>query len=174
MGTLFPVLRRSAFFCFPLLLCLLLFPSQPASSTSRPVATTARVQDVIDGDTIVLETGEHLRYIGVDAPEIRRKIGGQWIYAPEPLGEEAKAYNRRLVGGKTIALQFDREREDRYGRMLGYVYVEGTFVNAKLLEDGYARLLVFPPNTRHADLFWKLEKTAMKEHRGIWGLKGRR
>ncbi|HET6369826.1 MAG TPA: thermonuclease family protein, partial [Nitrospiria bacterium] len=149
-----------------------LFSYQLSSGTPRFLSTTVRVQEVIDGDTVILTDGEHLRYIGIDAPEIRRKVNGRWIYLPEPLAEEAKVHNERLVIGKTLTLEFDRERKDRYGRLLAYVYVNDLFINAELIREGYARLLVYPPNTRHADLFLRLEREAMREHRGIWNVKG--
>jgi micrococcal nuclease len=150
-----------------------LFSYQLSSGTSRFLSTTVRVQEVIDGDTVILTDGEHLRYIGIDAPEIRRKINGRWVYLPEPLAEEARIHNEQMVMGKALTLEFDRERKDQYGRLLAYVYVNDQFINAELIREGYARLLVYPPNTRHADLFLRLEREAMREHRGIWNVKGR-
>jgi len=118
----------------------------------------------VDGDTAVLSTGERVRYIGVDTPEIhhpRRPV--------EPYAREAKEFNRRLVEGKRVRLEFDVQRYDKYERLLAYVYLEeGTFVNAELLAQGYAQLLTIPPNVKHTDLFVKLQREARKAGRGLW------
>jgi micrococcal nuclease len=167
--------RRPSSRClfFFTLVFLQLFSLPLSSGTSGFLSTTVRVQEVIDGDTVILTDGEHLRYIGIDAPEIRRKIKGRWLYRPEPLAEEAKSRNERLVMGKALTIEFDQERKDRYGRLLAYVYVNDLFINAELIREGYARLLILPPNVRHADLFLRLEREAMRERKGIWNMKGR-
>jgi len=118
-----------------------------------------RVTKVIDGDTIVLEDGEHVRYIGMDTPEKGRPYYG-----------EAKRENERLVKGKTVKLEYDVGKTDRYGRTLAYVYVDEIFVNAELVKDGYAVLLTVPPNVKHVDEFRALQEGARKGKRGIWGL----
>jgi len=61
------------------------------------------------------------------------------------------------------------EKHDRYDRLLAYVYLkDGTFVNAKIVEEGYASLMTIPPNVRYADLFLKLYQEAREKRRGLW------
>jgi len=127
------------------------------------------VSEVIDGDTVRLSNGKLLRYIGLDTPEIRVKRNGQFIYSPQPFSQEAKEYNRNLVEGRRIRVEFDTTKQDRYGRLLGYCFVDEVFVNAKLIEEGYAVLYTYPPNVKYVDLFVKLQKAARKERRGLWG-----
>jgi len=127
-----------------------------------------KVVEVIDGDTVKLENGKILRYIGIDTPEMRKKIEGRWIYNPAPFAEEAKKYNKKLVEGKYIRVEFDVKKIDEYGRLLGYVFVDNTFVNAKLLEEGLAVLYTRPPNVKYVDLFVKLQKKARQEEKGLW------
>jgi micrococcal nuclease len=69
-----------------------------------------------------------------------------------------------------VRLRFDVERRDRYGRLLAYVYRadDGTFVNAALVRDGYARPLTVPPNVRYADRFVQLAREARRAERGLW------
>ena len=99
------------------------------------------VTRVVDGDTIVLSNGERLRYIGVDTPETKHPKKGLQCY-----GKEASAFNKKLVEGKKVKLEFDVQQKDRYGRLLAYVYLEdGTFVNAELLRKGYAQVMTIPP-----------------------------
>ena len=128
-----------------------------------------KVIEVIDGDTVRLENGEILRYVGIDTPELERKIGNGWVYNPSPFALEAKEYNRRLVEGKYVRVEFDVEKRDAYGRLLGYVFVGKTFINAKLLEEGVAVLYTRPPNVKYVDLFVKLQRKARKEKKGLWG-----
>ncbi|KKM12115.1 hypothetical protein SY88_05140 [Clostridiales bacterium PH28_bin88] len=127
------------------------------------------VQRVVDGDTIQVKIGnkeEAVRLIGVDTPET--KAPGKPV---EPYGPEAAAFTERLVEGKKVRLELDVQERDKYGRILAYVYLEeGTFVNAELLRQGYARLLTIPPNVRYADTFVRLEREAREARRGLWGL----
>lgn len=148
-----------------------------------------RVRQVTDGDTVELENGEKVRYIGIDTPEEMRRVGEIWVYDPEPFAEEATRQNRDLVEGKKVRLEFDREKRDRFGRLLAYVYVpigflgdarydgevrlesHEVFVNAFLLEKGLAKPLPVPPNTRYADRFQRLAREAQRQKLGLWGKK---
>jgi len=105
-----------------------------------------------------------VRYIGIDTPETHHPMRGV-----EPYGMEAAEANRKLVDGKTVRLEFDVQQLDRYGRTLAYVYLEeGTFVNAWLVEHGYAMVMTVPPNVKHQELFLKLQREAREERRGLW------
>ena len=126
------------------------------------------VRRVIDGDTVELADGHLVRYIGVDTPEVRRRSGDTWVMDPEPYALASTEANRRLVEGQRVRLEYDVQTHDRYGRLLAYVYVRDTFVNAVLLEGGYAQLLTIPPNVKHADEFRALAKDARRAGRGLW------
>jgi len=151
---------------FILILCLI-------GCQERFNLQSIRVKEVIDGDTIVLENGRILRYIGIDTPEVRRRVGERWISDPQPFGLEAKEFNRKLVEGKYVRLEFDVQKVDRYRRLLGYCFVptedgDEIFVNAKLLEEGYAVLFTHPPNVKYVGLFVSLQKKAREEKKSIW------
>jgi len=138
-------------------------PSQAEPSTG------VQVVGVVDGDTIeiccVFGKREKVRYIGVNTPETKHPRKGV-----EPLGKEAAEANRGLVGGQNIRLEFDVELRDRYGRLLAYVYLEdGTFVNAWLVQNGYAQVMTIPPNVRYQELFLTLQREARQAQRGLWG-----
>lgn len=137
--------------------------SAPAAAVEEVLVTR-----VIDGDTIELQGGERVRYVGVDTPELYRRSGAGWIYQPEPLAEEAAAFNRLAVEGRPVRLEFDREPRDRFHRRLAYVYQADRFINAELVRLGLANTLTIAPNTRHADLFRRLEREARSGHRGLW------
>ena len=104
-----------------------------------------------------------MRYIGIDTPE--SVVPGEPV---ECFGKEASAANERLVEGETVRLVFDAERRDHYGRLLAYVYVGGTFVNASLVEDGFATTLEIEPNTSRAGELGRLEAAAGREGAGLW------
>ena len=131
----------------------------------------------IDGDTIELSTGEHVRLIGIDTPESRynnklardSKRSRKDILSILKMGKEASEFTRRLVEGKKVRLEFDVEKYDKYKRVLAYVYLEdGTFVNARIMEEGYAQSLTIPPDVKYADMFLKLEREAREKKKGLW------
>ena len=126
------------------------------------------VQQVIDGDTAQLGDGQMVRYIGIDAPEVRRHVGGEWVMDPEPFAQAATEANRQLVEGQRVRLEYDVQTHDRYGRLLAYLYVGDQLVNAALLAGGYAQLLTIPPNVRYAEQFRALRNEAQREGRGLW------
>ncbi len=114
---------------------------------------------VIDGDTIELLDGERVRYIGMDTPEMR---------PVEAWAKAATEANRELVEEQMVRLVLDVEERDRYGRLLAYVYVDDTFVNAELVRRGLAQVSTYPPNVRHEDHFLKLQREAREAGRGLW------
>lgn len=131
----------------------------------------ATVIRVIDGDTfVVLAAGKEqkVRLIGVNTPEIHHPIKGVEYY-----GREAGAYTEKLLRGKKVRLDTDVEPRDRYGRLLAYAYLEdGTFVNAHLVEQGYAQVMTVPPNVRFTGRFIELQREARAAGRGLWAPKG--
>jgi micrococcal nuclease len=126
---------------------------------------SARVQRVVDGDTVVLAGGERVRYIGIDTPESVKPGTPVQCFA-----EAASHANERLVDGERVRLRFDAERRDRYGRLLAYVYRvrDGLFVNAELVRRGYATTLTIAPNVAHAAEFRRLARNARRQGRGLW------
>jgi endonuclease YncB( thermonuclease family) len=130
---------------------------------------TAVVKEVIDGDTIMLSNGSHVRYIGIDTPEVRKKKNKSWVYSPEAFAVEAKKYNKSLVEGKQVTLAYDVQKNDKYKRLLAYVYSGDVFVNAELIKQGYAQVYTFPPNVKYTDVFVEFQRQARKEKRGLWG-----
>lgn len=135
-------------------------------SIARNGGAQAAVDRIVDGDTIVLAGGERVRFIGVDTPESKDPRKPVQCFA-----EEASAHTASLIPpGTPVRLEYDVEPRDRFGRTLAYVYrdSDGLFVNAALLEDGYAQLLTVPPNVAHVDEFRDLQTAARDAGRGLW------
>jgi micrococcal nuclease len=126
--------------------------------TGDYITRTALVTYVYDGDTIQVDHHEKVRYIGIDTPEI-----GECYYW------EATLRNRELVDDRTVTLEICRDSPtDQYGRTLAHIKVDGTLVNAVLLQEGYARTMRIPPCTSRADYYEQLEREARSAGRGRW------
>jgi len=123
----------------------------------------AKVERVIDGDTIELDMGEKVRFIGIDAPEMN---------PAECFGEEASNKNKGLLEGKEIKLEKDISDTDKYGRLLRYVYVTENnaeiFINDYLIRNGFANSFSYPPDTKHQKEFQEAEKEAKENKKGFW------
>jgi len=157
-------MRRLKIGLFIAFLALILTSSQV--SIIQPVEEGKHlVIYVIDGDTIVLESGEVVRYLGIDTPETVHPSKDTKCYGPE-----ASERNRQLVEDKWVRLETDQTDRDAYGRLLRYVYVGHTFVNAKLVEDGYAYSSYYSPDTKYYGELLALELDAEKEGRGLWSV----
>jgi micrococcal nuclease len=122
---------------------------------------------VVDGDTLHVQRGGRdvtVRLIGVDTPEVDW-YGGE----AECFGARAGRFAMRLLDGRRIRLELDRERLDPYGRTLGYLYLlDDRMVNVVLVRRGFARVTIFPPNDRHEDRLRRAEAIARAEGAGLW------
>lgn len=123
----------------------------------------AKVVRVIDGDTIVLESGEKVRYIGIDAPEIHHPQQGV-----ECFGTQAFERNKALVEGKIVNLEKDVSETDKYGRLLRYVWLENTLINESLILEGYAVASSYPPDIKNQHALDQAERIARENNQGLW------
>jgi endonuclease YncB( thermonuclease family) len=137
-------------------LCILISPIASAQDPKGPFP----VKRVVDGDTIVLADGRHIRYLGINTPE-----------HGEPFWREARDYNAQKVRGKKVTLEFGEVLEDKYGRTLAYVFVGGEMVNAQLLKAGLAHLFILEP-IAYYDSFLRFQEEARAQGLGIWGRSG--
>src|SRR5690606_19451764 len=129
----------------------------------------AYVTKVIDGDTFWVDNGTEsfkVRFIGIDAPETRNsrwKKKGYYAF-------ESKEYVRSKTEHQWVRLEFDVQTMERYKRRLAYIYLEdGTFLNASLVEQGYAVVDTYPPNVKYVEQFIDLQKQARNAKQGLWG-----
>ena len=127
------------------------------------------VERVVDGDTLLLQSGERVPLIGVDnTPEIKHPKK-----PVEYFGKEASAFTRRVVEEKRVRLEFDQANvaqghKDRYGRTLAYVFLEdGTLLNAEIIKQGYGHAYTQFPFSRMEE-FRRLEREAREQGRGLW------
>jgi endonuclease YncB( thermonuclease family) len=141
--------------------CLLFVLNATEQSSAQ---TWYTVKWVNDGDTIVLANGQRVRYIGIDTPEIDHEN-----QTAEPFSYAARSFNESLIALKKIRLEFDEERHDPYGRLLAYLFLEdGTFMNARLLQNGLAYCLYRAPNLKYNSILLQSQQNAMNAKIGIW------
>ena len=149
--------------------------SELQSSPFVPSATSAneasekidgelvKVIRAVDGDTIEIEGGEKVRYIGIDTPETvdpRKPV--------QCFGIEASKKNKELVEGKIVRLEKDIADRDKYNRLLRYIYVGDTFINLELVKQGFAYSYSYPPDIKYQDQFVKAQQEAREAKRGLW------
>jgi micrococcal nuclease len=132
--------------------------------TAPENASVARVERVVDGDTIRLAGIGPVRLIGIDTPET---YGGR----VECFGPEATRYVRGLLPrGARVRYTVGEEPRDRFGRLLVYLYMpDGAALNYVLVTAGYATALTIPPNDRYARVFERTERAARRARSGMWG-----
>jgi micrococcal nuclease len=133
---------------------------QKSPTISEEALPKVKVTRVIDGDTIEIESGEKVRFIGIDTPEISGRT--------DCYGNESKEYLKNFLDGKEIKLEKDVSEKDKYGRLLRFVYLEDVLVNKKIVEDGYARVSTFPPDVKFQDMFLEAQESARNGRLGLW------
>lgn len=133
-----------------------------AGASDSPAPRKVRL--VPDGDTLILEDGQLVRLIGINAPEADTPEG-----PAEPFGIEAREALRALVSTGPVVQEKDREQKDRFGRTLAYVFLpDGSMANERMLAQGLAWALSISPNSRYTDKFLAVQQDAMTRSEGLW------
>lgn len=138
-------------------------PAVLGDTVSTESAELAKVKRVVDGDTIELENGQKLRYIGMDTPESVKPNTPVQCFA-----KAAVARNKELVEGKEVRLVKDVSDKDRFQRLLRYVYVDDVLVNETLIKEGLAFSRSYPPDISMQDQFRQAEAQARANNIGLW------
>jgi micrococcal nuclease len=132
----------------------------PKSQTTQNTPIFAKVTKVFDGDTIEIEGGQKVRYIGVDSAEVYPEV--------QCFSNESLARNKELVLGKIVRLEKDVSETDKYGRLLRFVYVDNIFVNNELTNGGFTKVMTVSPDIKYKDQFLKSENYAKENKLGLW------
>ncbi|WP_052712195.1 thermonuclease family protein [Domibacillus indicus] len=143
-------------------------PTQIAEAALPKTATKVTVNEVVDGDTVkVTYNGkvETVCVILIDTLETKHPDKCVQLYGPE-----ATAYTKKylLDKSKTVSIELGVQQRDKYGRLLTYVYINETMFKKLLLQNGLARIAVYPPNTQYLD---ELKAVEAKAKSGIWSSK---
>jgi hypothetical protein len=118
--------------------------------------TTISGIEIIDGDTFRLETGETVRLIGIDAPELS-----------QPGGEVSREYLAHLLLGNPITLERGYEDSDKYNRLLRFVYIGDLCINEEMIRQGYAEARYLSENPIR-EYYLQLEREAEDKKAGLW------
>ena len=152
-----------------IIIILILFPTYTFATTTNTANTEQKAQiiSVIDGDTVIVKYNkriERVRLIGIDTPETKdpRKT-------VQCFGQEASKRMKSLIGGKTIVLKssIGEKNRDKYGRLLRYIYLDKIFINAKMVQDGYAYMYPYF-DFAYKNQFKIYENEAKTKKLGLW------
>ena len=119
----------------------------------------ARVERIVDGDTIVLTNGSIVRYVGITCPEDN-----------QPFDKESTEANRKLVEGKEVKLEYDNYKGDKFGRILAYVITDSKNVSIELARLGMAQVVIYQHKKPfiYQDKLLQAQDEAKKKKLGIW------
>lgn len=147
-----------------LLLIVGLWGCQPVPEETSPCGPTrGQVANVHDGDTFTLASGEKIRLLMVDTPEIGKNA--------ECHGDVASTFSKNALQGKEVKLRYDVQCTDRFGRLLAYVTVDGVELNVEIIKQGLGCMLFIEPNgVDRREEFQQLEDVARSEAQGLWGV----
>lgn len=141
------------------------YPIQPTiTPTSLPTLTPTpnpnlfKVKRVIDGDTFVLDNNQKVRLIGINAPE-----------SDDCYASESTDIAIQLLEGKEVFLEKDTTETDKHERLLRYAYVDNIFINEYLVEEGYAKVAINPPDIKYKNKLSEAEIIAKENNNGLWG-----
>ena len=129
----------------------------PVKSDSDAIAAT--VTKIIDGDTFVLSNGGTVRLLGLDTPE-----------TGEPFAQKAKIFAEIVLNGKQVRIETEKQAEDKYGRLLAYIFVNGKLYNELVLQKGLAGIYFFSKHHRYAKRLIAAQNAAREDKVGIWSL----
>ena len=126
-----------------------------------------QVLRVVDGDTLEIELIGEVRLIGVDTPELYHPLKPVQFFA-----REASDLVKELVAGLPVRLEYDREKKDKYGRTLAYVYLsDGRCLNEEIIRRGYGFAYTRFP-FKYLMKYRQLEAQARAKGLGLWANQG--
>lgn len=153
-----------AFGLFGWLICAFLYADTDSYSSNLQSHQRYRVDKVLDGDTLILEGGHHVRLLGINAPEMARKNK-----PGEVGGVEATRWLQRYEDHR-LKIEFDSENRDAYGRFLTHLFDDrGRHINLALVRNGLAVASVIPPNTKYTEQLLAAQRSARLARKGLWG-----
>lgn len=166
MARLSCLLRKASWWTPFVVLASLIQTAHATSCQAEHIDETVTVQQVYDGDTVLLTDQRRVRFIGINTPE--RGRNGQ---KDEPVYAEAR---KQLLAMLTrhnmrIQLQFGQDKYDRYQRLLAHPFLpDGKNLSAELLQRGLGFVVAIPPNLGLHDCYIQSEQFAQKQKRQIW------
>jgi endonuclease YncB( thermonuclease family) len=137
-----------------------LFDNSGPTQQVAPERVDAKVLRVIDGRTIVVDSG--------DGEQTVRLIGVQALDFGDPFFNFAQQVVDSWIGGKDVLLEADIQNGDGQGISMRYVYFDDVMINAALILNGLGRSATEHPNTRYDAFLFNMERQARESEVGIW------
>lgn len=151
-------IKKTLVFLIPLLLLFFASAGHPSEKQSM------MVREALTGDSLRLQGGQILRYIGLQSPPLQSSV----VLIRE-YGNNALLFNQSLVNGKKVWVEWGSQIRDDQNRLLGYVFLgDGTSINKAILKAGHGKMVLTPPNTKYSGEFRRAELEARRERRGLW------
>lgn len=145
---------RGAFFMFLLL-----------AACAQSASDQGVVEHVTDGDTVRMQNGDKVRFIGVNAPEL-----GHGKFKDEPFAKQARLLVAREIKGRQVLLKSGDRAKDRYGRVLAQIFTQdGNDVGLQLIQKGLAFVVAVDKGFGYLPDYLKAETKAKVARKGIWG-----
>jgi len=124
-----------------------------------------RVKTVYDGDTVVLEDGRKIRFLGINTPEVQHRDK-----QADAGGDEAKRWLIDKLKNTKVRLEVGTEKTDKYGRTLAHLFTEKKeHINLQLVAAGLAAVSIYPPDVHYVNELVKAQNQAEQAKLGIWG-----
>ncbi|MAX52414.1 MAG: nuclease [Methylophaga sp.] len=149
-----------------------LYSDQPSANAtlltlkSSPYRYRVKLKRVIDGDTIELQSGQIIRLLGINTPEIQSRY-----HDAEAGGEQSKQWLINTLSHGDFFIEYDQQQRDKYDRALAHCFLpDGQYLNAMLIEEGLASLTLIPPNLRYSDKLIEAQSRAEQAKKGIWSM----
>lgn len=138
-----------------------------ACETLKP-GPKGRVVEVTDGDTVLLDNGDKIRLIGMQAPKLPL---GRVGFEKWPLADEAQAFLYDFAMGEDVRIYYGGARKDRHGRVLGHMFIDddkNKWAQRAVIEAGLARVYSFSDNRHCLDELMVAERQARADRLNIW------
>jgi micrococcal nuclease len=130
----------------------------------KPGYSFFKVEKVYDGDTVKLEDGRKVRFLGINTPEVQHRN-----QSTQAGGETAKRWLTDKLKNQKVRLVTDVEQTDKYKRTLAHLITENKeHINVQLVELGLAAVNIYPPNLLYVNELVEAGKRAEQAKRGIW------
>jgi micrococcal nuclease len=131
----------------------------------KPGYVFFRVKTVYDGDTLVLEDGRKIRFLGINTPEVQHRDK-----LADAGGDEAKRWLIDKLKNTKVRLEIGAEKTDKYGRTLAHLFTEKKeHINLQLVEAGLAAVNIYPSELYYVNELIKAQEQAEQGKLGIWG-----
>ena len=122
--------------------------------------TSGTVTRIIDGDNLELDNGKSIRLYGINCPEKNQKFS-----------QEAINLSAKLAINQQITIDYQPNYSaDKWGRILGYVFIDDTFLNQELVKQGYCEVTIYQKRAKlkYQNELLTAQEQAKQEKLGKW------